>query len=88
MICRHFLVSGHVQGVFYRASARDVARGLGVTGWVRNLSDGQVEAVACGPESALDELERWLHRGPAHARVASVEVRPVEPQAFSEFSVR
>jgi acylphosphatase len=85
--CRRFLVSGRVQGVFYRAGAQDVARRLGLTGWVCNLSDGRVELVACGEETKLKELETWLRRGPPHARVERVEAGDVPPQAFDGFTV-
>jgi len=67
-----FLVSGRVQGVFYRASTREQALALGLTGMARNLSDGRVEVIACGSSEAIDMLERWLHRGPPAARVEQV----------------
>ena len=86
--CRHFLVSGRVQGVFFRGSACDAARELNLTGWVRNLSDGRVEAVACGDATALDAFARWLAHGPPHARVTDVVVREVEPQTYADFSIR
>ena len=86
--CRHFLVSGQVQGVFFRAATEAAARRLGVTGWVRNLADGSVELVACGAETKLSELERWLWQGPPHARVEQVQSREAELQSFSDFSVR
>jgi acylphosphatase len=85
--CRHYLVSGQVQGVFYRASTESTAHRLGLTGWVRNLPDGRVELVACGEESKLDELERWLWQGPPHAHVAKVTARNVAAQVFTNFSV-
>jgi len=86
--CRHFLVSGRVQGVFFRAATEAAARRLGVTGWVRNLADGSVELVACGAEAKLAELERWLWQGPPHARVEQVVSADVELQSFRDFSVR
>lgn len=67
-----FRVSGRVQGVFYRASTREQALALGLTGHARNLPDGAVEVLACGDEQAIAELERWLWEGPAAARVADV----------------
>lgn len=88
MTCRRYVVSGRVQGVCFRASARDTARTLRLTGWVRNLSDGRVEAVACGESAALEAFGRWLAHGPPHARVADVAADDVEPQAFTEFVVR
>ena len=86
--CRHFLVSGQVQGVFFRAATEAAARRLGLTGWVRNLADGSVELVACGEEAKLMELERWLWQGPPRARVEQVRSREAELQTFSDFSVR
>jgi acylphosphatase len=64
-----FLVSGKVQGVFFRASTRNEALKLGLRGYARNLSDGRVEVVACGESVAVDELEQWLWQGPPAARV-------------------
>lgn len=86
--CRHFLVSGQVQGVFFRAATEAAARRLGVTGWVRNLADGSVELVACGEEAKLAELERWLWQGPPRARVEQVVATVIELQSFRDFSVR
>jgi acylphosphatase len=70
----HVLVSGLVQGVYYRATAERVARELGLAGWVRNLPDGRVEAIAEGPEAAIDSFVRWCHEGPPAARVDAVDV--------------
>ena len=67
-----FIVSGRVQGVFFRASTRAEALQLGLHGHARNLADGTVEVVASGEGAALEALERWLQRGPPAARVASV----------------
>jgi acylphosphatase len=77
-----------VQGVFFRASARSAASDLGLTGWVRNTSTGEVELVACGNEMELEQLERWLWQGPPHAQVENVVVVPVEPKTFSQFEIR
>ncbi|HSW52924.1 MAG TPA: acylphosphatase [Sulfuricaulis sp.] len=86
--CRHFLVSGQVQGVFFRASAESAARRLGLTGWVRNLRDGRVELMACGEQARLEELEKWLWQGPPRARVTEVKTEETAAQTFSGFSVR
>jgi acylphosphatase len=67
-----FLVSGRVQGVFYRASTRNEAHRLGIAGSARNLDDGRVEVIASGPDEAIAELERWLWQGPSSARVENV----------------
>jgi acylphosphatase len=71
-VCRRFLVTGKVQGVFFRAStAREAAR-LQLAGWARNLPDGRVEVLARGAAPAVQALERWLHKGPPLARVDDV----------------
>ncbi len=66
-------VHGRVQGVWYRASARDQAAGLGLRGWVRNEPDGTVRAVAEGPRPDCEALIRWCHTGPPLARVTRVD---------------
>jgi acylphosphatase len=66
------VISGRVQGVFFRGAAADQARALGVTGYARNLDDGTVEIVAEGARKALDLLAAWAHRGPRAARVDEV----------------
>jgi acylphosphatase len=71
-VIRRFLVMGKVQGVYFRHSARLEAKRLGVRGLARNLPDGSVEVLAQGSQSSVDALRRWLHRGPAHARVEAV----------------
>ena len=68
-----FLVSGKVQGVWFRASARDQAVSLGLRGYARNLPDGRVEVLAVGDEAAIDELAAWLRQGPPLARVDELE---------------
>lgn len=73
MAAARFIVSGVVQGVFYRASTRDRARQLGLTGHARNLADGRVEVTAHGEAGALEALERWLWQGPPAAKVDRVE---------------
>jgi len=73
MTCRRCLVSGHVQGVFFRASTREQALSLGVTGYARNLRDGRVEVLACGSAESVAALCSWLSDGPAGARVIDVQ---------------
>lgn len=84
----HLRVWGRVQGVFFRASTRDKAVLLGLRGWVRNRADGTVEAVAEGPEDALQRLVTWVHRGPPIADVAEVEVVWEEEAGLRGFEVR
>ena len=72
--CRvHLTIKGYVQGVFYRASTRDKAVELGLKGWVRNLYDGNVEAVFEGPVDKIQQAVQWCHEGPAGAKVLDIE---------------
>jgi len=75
MPARRYLIKGIVQGVGFRHAMAREARRLGLAGWVRNRSDGSVEAVAGGDETALDALSRWARRGAPPARVETLEVR-------------
>ncbi len=77
-----------MQGVFYRASACEVAKRLGLRGWVRNRSDGRVEAVACGDAEGLMQFAAWLQRGPAEAKVTEVMSDVCEDPGCAEFSIR
>lgn len=85
---RLFRVSGRVQGVFYRASAREQARRLGLRGWVRNLADGRVEALAGGTPAALERFESWLASGPPRASVSGVSAEVVDAALPEGFEVR
>ncbi len=69
----HVYVSGRVQGVFFRAETERAARALNLTGWVRNLDDGRVEALFEGDDLSADQMLSWCHHGPPHARVERVE---------------
>jgi len=81
-IARRCLVSGRVQGVFFRASTRARAHELGVTGHARNLPDGRVEVLACGPASVVETLCDWLWQGPPAADVRVVEIEVLSPDAL------
>lgn len=81
------LVSGKVQGVWFRESTRQEAQRLGVGGWVRNLPDGRVEAVFTGPANAVDQMVAWCHRGPDGAQVAGVAAAPEAGPAEPAFRV-
>jgi acylphosphatase len=85
MPAARFIVSGRVQGVFYRASARGQALALGVAGYAKNLPDGSVEVLAGGTAEALDALERWLRRGPPAARVETVSREDLPEQDLHGF---
>lgn len=85
---RHIWVSGRVQGVWYRQTCAESARAAGVSGWVRNLPDGRVEAVFEGPPDAVDGMVAWARVGPPHARVLAVEVRDEPPEGITSFTVR
>lgn len=88
MSCLHLLISGKVQGVWFRESMRQEALALGATGWVRNLPDGKVEAVVCGSEEAVQALQTWAKRGPPLARVGGIETRDIPAEPFSSFEKR
>jgi len=75
--CRRCYVSGRVQGVFYRASAKLKAEQLGISGYAKNLPDRRVEVLACGANSALEEFISWLWQGPPHAEVVGIECQPL-----------
>ena len=84
-----FLVSGRVQGVWFRAATRERALALQLQGYARNLADGAVEVVASGEDAALEELERWLWQGPPLAKVSGVQRQPLEAGVdFEGFSTR
>ena len=74
MICRKCLVSGRVQGVFYRGTAAQRARELGVRGYARNLPDGRVEVLACGEDEVVQTFVTWLWTGSSASKVTAVEV--------------
>lgn len=82
------LVVGRVQGVFFRAETRREAGVLGLEGWVRNLPDGNVEAVFEGDRASVGAAVEWCRHGPPHASVEDVSVRWEEPRGEEGFSVR
>lgn len=88
LICRRAFVSGRVQGVFYRATAAQKARALGLEGYARNLADGRVEVLARGEAAAVEEFLQWLWIGSSASKVSAVETAEAEwpdqsPQGFS-----
>ena len=84
----HCIVSGRVQGVFFRAGARQCALRLGLTGWVRNLPDGSVETRAFGATAALQEYQAWLHGGTPAARVTGLDCHPCDAETHDGFVIR
>ncbi|MFS8063581.1 MAG: acylphosphatase [Luteimonas sp.] len=82
-----FIVSGKVQGVFFRASTREQARRHGLRGHARNLPDGRVEVLAVGADDAIEAIARWLRHGPPSARVDRVEQTTTEVNAMDGFSI-
>lgn len=85
----HVFISGMVQGVFFRANTQKAALSFNLTGWVRNLPDGRVEAVFEGKEGNVDAMLQWCKKGPPFARVTDIEAIP-EPFSgeFQQFSIR
>lgn len=84
----HALISGRVQGVFYRMETRKVAEKFGVAGWVRNLIDGRVEAMFEGAEGDVEAVLKWCHEGPRHAVVENVEIsRQAYSGEFDSFEI-
>jgi len=87
MIARQIIVKGKVQGVFYRAAAREKADVLGLFGWVKNRADGTVEIWVEGEDRFVQEMTEWCRQGPARARVEEVEIKVVEPADYLDFKV-
>jgi acylphosphatase len=81
MVCKKCLVSGRVQGVFYRATTAARARELAIRGYARNLADGRVEVLACGEEAAVQTFVAWLWTGSSASKVTSVEVSDLAPDS-------
>ena len=77
-ICRHVVITGRVQGVGYRDWAVDTGQRLGLSGWVRNRTDGSVEALVVGDDEAVGKMIEACRRGPLSARVDAVDVEPVD----------
>lgn len=88
MIARRAVVSGHVQGVFFRAHVADVAEAHGVAGWAVNRPDGSVEIHAEGPPEAVDAVIAAAREGSPRAHVEDVEVRDAEPEGCDGFASR
>jgi acylphosphatase len=87
-MAKRLLIVGLVQGVGYRYAFADEAEAIGLTGWVRNRKDGSVEACVCGPETAIERIVAWAHKGPPAARVSSVSVSDSDEAAAEHFEIR
>lgn len=83
----HLLIKGKVQGVFYRASAKEMAEALHLLGWVKNTPEGDVEVTASGSDDSLQRFTEWCKKGPARAVVASVSVSKLEEKPFDDFRI-
>ena len=83
-ICKQCFVSGRVQGVFYRDTTRQQAEKLQLTGYAKNLSDGRVEVIACGPESSVDQLCEWLWTGSEYSSVSNVDCQEIDHSKFEQ----
>jgi acylphosphatase len=88
LVARLLRIHGRVQGVYYRASAQEEALRLGLSGWVRNRSDGSVEALVAGCDADDECFIRWAWQGPAAARVVDVEIQPAEAPEAGTFRMR
>lgn len=88
VIARHLDISGRVQGVWYRNWTVDTAHTLGLAGWVRNRTNGNVEAWVEGTQDAVTRFIAFAHEGPPAASVAQILVQEVEPQGFTCFEKR
>lgn len=87
MATKHLFIKGKVQGVFFRATAKETAEVLGVTGWVRNTVDGDVEVLATGNDDQLSAFIDWCRQGPPRSVVTALVVEDTEEKLFSEFKV-
>lgn len=87
MITLHLLITGKVQGVYYRDYTRQKAQALQLTGWVKNLADGRVEVMVSGPRAVVMELVEWCWQGSPRSKVSDVYWEEVPQQTFAEFRV-
>ena len=87
-VCFRCLVAGRVQGVFFRASTREQASRLGLTGYARNLPDGRVEVLVCGVPEHVAQLREWLRSGPPMAEVTGLACEPSAFRHLSGFDTR
>jgi acylphosphatase len=83
----HLIISGKVQGVFYRVSAKEKADELGISGWVKNTASGDVEILAVGATDKIQEFIEWCHKGPRRAKVTGVTITEKETEDHKGFEI-
>jgi acylphosphatase len=83
----HLTIKGKVQGVFYRAAAKDIAETMGLTGWIRNTGEGNVEALATGPGEQVEAFINWCRKGPPKAIVTEVTIASKAEENFDRFRI-
>lgn len=83
----HLMISGKVQGVFFRASAKEKALELALNGWIKNTPDGSVEATVSGSDEGVQQFVAWCRQGPPRAEVSHVSVTPKPDSGFNGFEV-
>lgn len=88
MKCIHLIVSGRVQGVFFRDNTRKKATELGLNGYAKNMPDGNVEVIAEGNEEKLKELIEFIKKGPGVAKVTNIKIKHKEPENVDKFEIR
>ena len=88
MKCMHLIISGRVQGVFFRDNARRKAKELGLTGYAKNLPDGTVKVVAEGDENKIEEFVGFIRGGPGIAKVEGIKIKHKEPENFKDFEIK
>ena len=88
MPAKFITITGKVQGVFFRATAKEKAVELGIRGWARNTEDGKVEILAEGPNEQLEAFLEWCHEGPRQAIIHTVEQKDLEETGIAGFSIR
>jgi len=85
----HLIISGKVQGVWFRASTKQKAEQLGIAGWVKNTDNGRVEALIEGDEKQIQDMIKWCHQGPPLSRVKKVEVKNIDStNGFNGFEIK
>ena len=83
----HLLIEGKVQGVFYRASAKEIADEMKITGWVKNTKEGNVQIVCQGGEAELQQFINWCKQGPRRAKVESIKITETMATSFDDFRI-